>query len=141
MEREEALEPWQDGPYARFTELVPVATVRQYREYTWRRGRCRLTPAEWDALAIDIVRAGFREPLVLLFNPANSHALLGEGNHRLAIAEELGLTHVPVRVCRSSMPRPEHPGSRRVEGCRIPPTTGYVPGDLRPSQVFPPDCL
>jgi len=38
------------------------------------------------------------DPLILDFDPATNTALLREGNHRLAIAEDLGITELPVRV-------------------------------------------
>jgi hypothetical protein len=43
-------------------------------------------------------RDPFSEPLILEYDPATQTALLVEGNHRLGIAEDLGIDHLPVRV-------------------------------------------
>lgn len=84
--------------------------VWPYREYTWTRENSRSGfarvegktvdlpgPLKWDALAIDLKEQGWdpKEPLHLAIGK-NGVAKVGEGNHRLALAREVGLSRVPV---------------------------------------------
>lgn len=130
-------EPWRQGSYGDVAELVPVALLKRYREFARSRDAelGNRTPEMYDELTADLAANGIQDPLILEFNPRNGLALLGEGNNRLAIAEELGWSHVPVRVYRAPwLTLDRYPQARRVPGSK--PTTGYVPADLRPSQVF-----
>ena len=54
-----------------------------------------------DKLAESIAKDGFNEPLILEFHPETGLVWLGEGNHRLAAARQLGLDSVPVRGMRN----------------------------------------
>lgn len=44
---------------------------------------------------------GFTDPVMVEFDPATKRAVVGEGNHRVEAAKELGISHVPARVVRS----------------------------------------
>lgn len=44
---------------------------------------------------------GFEDPVMVEFDPKRKVATLGEGNHRVEAARELGISHVPARVVRS----------------------------------------
>jgi hypothetical protein len=64
-----------------------------------------------QSLYEDVGENGITQPLVIYSN--GSHGLLGEGNHRLAVAAGLGMTQVPVVVVpdRLVLPKgmgPEH---------------------------------
>ena len=56
--------------------------------------------AKVDKLAASIAEDGITEPLILEFHPGTGLVWLGEGNHRLAAARQLGLDSVPVRGMR-----------------------------------------
>jgi len=56
--------------------------------------------ARVDKLAASIAEDGITEPLILEFHPGTGLVWLGEGNHRLAAARQLGLDSVPVRGVR-----------------------------------------
>jgi len=56
--------------------------------------------ARVDKLAASIAEDGITEPLILEFHPETGLVWLGEGNHRLAAARQLGLDSVPVRGMR-----------------------------------------
>jgi len=56
-------------------------------------------------LLSNIEADGIRQPLVIYSN--GSHGVLGEGNHRLQAAFELGLGHVPVVVVPDRLVLPE----------------------------------
>jgi hypothetical protein len=61
-------------------------------------------------------------------------AHLGEGHHRMAALELAGFTHMPVTVFRN-----EH-ADMRGRGVPVrgvdPNRHGYVPGNLKPSQIM-----
>lgn len=80
------------------------------REYTWTReeagqGLARVDgktidlpgPLKWDALKIDLRTHGWdpRDPAIVDVGK-NGVIKVGEGNHRLALAKELGLSKIPV---------------------------------------------
>ena len=44
---------------------------------------------------------GFTSAVLVEFHPDRARAVVGEGNHRVAAAFTLGVTHVPARVIRS----------------------------------------
>lgn len=72
-------------------ELLP------YREYDWKRGQSRASIEEWDELVESLKRDGWKRNNPLIFEIGKRGARVGEGNHRLAIANEIGLKSVPVR--------------------------------------------
>jgi hypothetical protein len=75
----------------------PLNEVWKYREYTWTREKARQSLEEWDELKASMKKGWDPDnPLILIFG-RNGIAKVGEGNHRLAIARELGMSTVPVR--------------------------------------------
>lgn len=81
--------------------MVSIDELWPYREYTWSKDNFRLKGHDdnyWDTLKRSIVENGWQQK-----NPAhvivgkNGQIKIGEGNHRLAIARELGIKDVPVR--------------------------------------------
>lgn len=60
----------------------------------------------------DIEADGIRQPLVIYSN--GSHGVLGEGNHRLQAAFELGLGHVPVVVVPDRLVLPDGMGPEHL---------------------------
>lgn len=98
----EVLSRWaEDGDKPRSWDSIqvnyPLKDVWRYREYTWTREDARLSPAEWDELKASM-RTGWEKdnPLIIQFG-RNGVAKVGEGNHRLAIARDLGWKTIPVR--------------------------------------------
>lgn len=84
-----------------------------YREYAWTRSEARPGYAfvdddrkhfengskKWDAMKRDLKKNGWREdeqPVVMSLGK-DGNALISEGNHRLAVAREIGMENVPVR--------------------------------------------
>jgi hypothetical protein len=86
--------------------MNPVDLVR-YREHAWSRTHNRDGLSAWDRLRDEVERDGFREPAFLEYNPQTGEAYLGEGNHRLGIAIELGIP-LPVVVHRTTKTAPDH---------------------------------
>lgn len=117
-------------------ELVPIETLRRYREYDREIGNDDYTVDLRDHIAT----YGICESIKLEYDPDTGIAHIGEGNHRLTIAEELGITHLPVEIYRSRR-RPNrqgvpygHPGAPLPQPPQ-PDATGYVPGYMKPSEV------
>lgn len=123
-------------------ELVAVDDLLPYQEFDRRPGAINdkgelagyRTQQEWDAMKQDIAQNGIQEPLILEFDPDSGCASLGEGNHRLQMAQELGMTHVPVRGMRGS--RPADFGKRLMSPNEvIADRFGYFPGNFPPSYI------
>jgi bisphosphoglycerate-independent phosphoglycerate mutase (AlkP superfamily) len=90
----------KNGEY--YTVLAKTKEVDKYKEYNWSSSKFRqqnYNPGYWDELKEDIKKNGILDPLIIIlyeFEPKKAH--LGEGNHRLAIAKELGIKELPVRI-------------------------------------------
>ncbi len=56
-----------------------------------------------DELKEDIKKNGFKEPVVVVYDPITKQASILEGNHRMAAAKELGLEEVPVRFEKGTL--------------------------------------
>lgn len=97
---------------SRIHTWLPIREIWPIREYTWTRDKARSGhalvdgeyvylpgPEKWDAIKADMNENGWREkeqPVNILVG-REGNAKVGEGNHRLAIAREIGLRDVPVR--------------------------------------------
>jgi hypothetical protein len=72
-----------------------------------------------DKIAGTIAEGGIQEALMLEYHPETGVVWLGEGNHRLAAARQLGLDTVPVRGMR----RDTTPLPGRLSGKKLAPHT------------------
>lgn len=70
---------------------LPVDVLDHYKEHDRD-----LDDPQTQALAHVIATEGVRSPVQI--STDGTHALMHEGNHRLAIAKQLGITHLPVKV-------------------------------------------
>lgn len=77
--------------------MVPTHIVAKYMEFD----RGSENPAKVDRLAKDIAENGIQNPLQIEYSHEHGWGTLAEGNHRLAAAIKLGLTHVPIVVTSS----------------------------------------
>lgn len=122
--------------YKECVEMIPIEFVAQYREYDSSRLR---DPETVSILCADIIKKGIVEPLMLEIGQKDQKVSLGEGNHRLAAAEQLGLEYVPVRILRrmelGSEPRSVTANRPNVAITKV-PVDSYFPADSRPSDVF-----
>jgi hypothetical protein len=84
----------------------------------------------------EILENGINEPLIIEYSLSDNSVLLIEGNHRLNVAENLGIDYFPARVVlrRSEFPSHKQNNSLKVKGFK-PDEYGYVPSNLKPSQV------
>lgn len=69
-----------------------------------------------DDLTEDIRANGIKEALMVNYNPQTGDVNLEEGNHRLIAARRLGMTHVPVRMNRTTVERENISGPRKQIG-------------------------
>jgi predicted ABC-type ATPase len=69
-----------------------------------------------DDLTEDIRSNGVKEALMVNYNPQTGDVNLEEGNHRLIAARRLGMTHVPVRMNRTTVEREGIRGPRKQIG-------------------------
>jgi hypothetical protein len=127
-------------PYYRDMELVPIEVLKKYREYD--RSQSPLNKESYEELKADIMENGIKDILIITYGTETDTAILGEGNHRLAIAEELGIQAVPVRVVRQRNTYQNSDISfppQKVKGVvREKDEYGYdkhIPGNLSPSQI------
>ena len=109
------IERWQvDGQKLYSNDMplmIPVRDLMPHREFRWTRSKARsgiarvgnkrvdLTgPEKWDAMTADLKKNGWddKEPLYFEIGRDDGQKV-GEGNHRLAIANKLGIRKVPVK--------------------------------------------
>ena len=116
MTVEELVRKWVDGDKA-YDHSMPIrmsiVDLWQCRDYTWTRDTARAGYGDryggqsnyyssgadkWDALKKSINDEWDRNDPLILNVGKDGKAKIGEGNHRLAVARELGLRDIPVRV-------------------------------------------
>jgi hypothetical protein len=123
--------------YKRTVEWVPVETMKRYMHVDRTApDMSHYTEEDWAALKQSLEQ-GWTEPLMILYYSKDRTAVLGEGNHRLAAAIQLGMDSVPVRVWRMSMAGSESSYADNVVPVpgMTPNKHGYVPADLKPSDI------
>ena len=81
--------------------MVPIEALEEMGDFSYNASR-RKEP-DFQKLVESIKTDGFIEPLMIIIDTSeydstfgSLHAVLGQGNHRLAAAREAGLTHVPM---------------------------------------------
>lgn len=112
------------GPqFNQFTEMVPISSLAQIPG-----NRLRYDVSD---LSKDIKDRGVQEAAIIRYHQPSRTVRLIEGNHRLAAAIQAGLTHVPATVLRSNYSEEGLP----VRGVD-PNPHGYVPGNLKPSDIM-----
>jgi len=136
------------GPRAQWVKIARVAAYAEWRHdrdtgvsrslLTGETCRDPYTSQRWAELIQLLRQDGFREPLILEYDPRSRRAYLGEGNHRLVAADACGYAAVPVRGFRRGDSERIR-GARRVPGVPVltPDGHGYFPSGFRPSDVLP----
>jgi len=112
---QEVARRWQEDGDKMFDRsqpiMAPVSDVWKHREYTWTRETSRSGyaqlgkdaplfpgPLKWDALREELRLKGWsqNDPIIMFIGQSGGMKV-GEGNHRLALARDLGMKTVPVR--------------------------------------------
>ena len=112
-------------------EMVPTSTLNRFKEFT--RDVPMGGDLRYQELKADIKENGIKEPLILMYFQHSKSVLLVEGNHRLRIANELGINELPVRVSRYEGDDSHYPKAVAIDSPLK--QYGYVPGDLKPSDI------
>lgn len=80
-----------------------IKEIDKYKEYDrTRQGGGKNTPEEWDELEASIRKKGIKQHGILNIdrdnNSGSMEVILGEGNHRLAIAKMAKIKKMPLRI-------------------------------------------
>ncbi len=111
------------------SEMVPISVLKQMRG-----NPLRYKGEELKSLSEDIKQHGLRNPGFIEYYQGSRTAYLGEGNHRLAALEMAGYTHMPVTVIRHES---DHTPKQAIPVRGVDPNQhGYVPGNMKPSQIM-----
>lgn len=115
-------------------EWVPIEVLWNLREYDRHLTRRE----QVERLMVSLKAHGWVAPVIITYYQQDRTVLLGEGNHRLAAAHLLGMRWGLARVVRHMRyVGPRHHTSRKpvpVSGA-TPNRNGYVPADLKPSEI------
>jgi len=76
--------------------MIPTSELWPHREYTRSKENGSRSYAEWDELRDSLKTNGWDPGNPLMFNVGETGTKVGEGNHRLALARELGIKEIPV---------------------------------------------
>jgi predicted acetyltransferase len=125
--------------YEDVTELVPVSELLKLREFDRNeRPKYSLEDSKDNISKLEkaLVENGVEEPLIIEYSLEDNSVLLIEGNHRLNVAENLGFDYLPARIV---LRRREFAPLQKTKALKVkgftPDRYGYVPSDLKPSQV------
>ena len=96
---EEVVARWKnwDKAYDHYFVMYPLEEVWPWREYAWERNEARRSPEEWDELKQEMADGWKTNDPAIFIASRGGESYLGEGNHRIAIARELGIKEIPVR--------------------------------------------
>ncbi len=93
------------------TVWVPVSELKKYQEYD--RANDPASAGNMDALeAVIRLDGGIRQPIML--STDGTKALVHEGNHRIAVAERLGIKELPVKISEDAIIK-RNEGSAPIE--------------------------
>jgi hypothetical protein len=79
-------------------EMVPLELISPLREIDRRARPEPSLHGSLDALGADLGAEGQKVPVIVWWDPATNHAVLADGNHRLAVAQEQGWTEIAAVV-------------------------------------------
>ena len=83
-------------PDGEYHAIYPLQDLLPYREYDWSKTNHRGSQKEWDLLKKSLAKGYDNNNPILLQIGANGKVKVGEGNHRIALAQELGIKDIPV---------------------------------------------
>lgn len=95
----------------------------------------RLGKTDLSKLKREIIEdGGLKEPIIIQVGKNDRTAVVGEGNHRVQAAKELGYEYVPTRVIVQRETHTPIPGQKRDD--LIPEADKYFKSDAKPSEVL-----
>lgn len=117
--------------YQHVMEYVPIDWLMEHRGNEYRH-----SPERMEQLRNEIQEEGLREPVLISTGKNSRTSIVGEGNHRVLAAKQLGYTHIPVRaMVGSSAGNDRFPEGAHDEDI-IPEPNRYFPSDAKPSRVM-----
>ena len=117
--------------YRHVMEYVPIDWLMERRGNEYRH-----SPERMEQLRNEIQEEGLREPVLISTGKNSRTSIVGEGNHRVLAAKQLGYTHIPVRaMVGSSAGNDVFPEGAHDEDI-IPEPNRYFPSDAKPSRVM-----
>lgn len=117
--------------YQHVMEYVPIDWLMEHRGNEYRH-----SPERMEQLRNEIQEEGLREPVLISTGKNSRTSIVGEGNHRVLAAKQLGYTHIPVRaMVGSSAGSDRFPEGAHDEDI-IPEPNRYFPSDAKPSRVM-----
>lgn len=103
--------------------LVPTEKLSPLREFDRAAelaGKGTTGPDNLRRIAEHLAEGGkLSDPVAVRYSPEFNHGILAEGNHRLALAEALGLEQLPATVWRGGPYRPEIYGDITEEFAKV----------------------
>ena len=123
------------GPWASSSEMAPIERIAGLRTETAAQVRERLGPTIYQEKLRLLEEQGALSPVVVEYHHASGRARIKEGEDILALAEELGATHIPARVVRRNDAFPHDGTARSVAGFKV-GKDGWVPSQIKPSSIL-----
>ena len=125
--------------YSSDVELVDINIINQIP-----KGELHQSSEYFNKLKEDIKKNGIKEPLCVLYFVKDNTLTLGEGHHRLQIANELNIKKVPIRVLVQWEGEPRWNNYNTSHVIYHPPKKldieeynqrNYYPTNIKPSQL------
>ena len=120
-------------PIDAYTEQVPVSVLRGLIKEN-REAFPKVGPGatDLDELTADIAARGVQSPITLRYDPVRHAVMIDDGNHRVAVANRLGLGSLPATVISTGSTPRHHMSLVRLEG---PSLSASKNERLLPSQI------
>lgn len=115
-----------------FVEQVSTDSLHRFREYDRTGGPQDVDEDYFQRLKRHIRLNGVGEPVILEYDVDAGTVHVGEGNHRVRAARELGIAKLPARVLTTSR---RGKRSAPVPTPLKPDQFNYVPEHVKPSQI------
>lgn len=117
--------------YQHVMEYVPIDWLMEHRGNEYRH-----SPERMAQLREEIQSEGLREPVLISTGKNSRTSIVGEGNHRVLAAKQLGYTHIPVRAMVGSSAGNDRFSEGAHDEDIIPEPNRYFPSDAKPSRVM-----
>ena len=85
--------PYDEDPH---DALYSLDELLEYRDFEWAEDGEQKSPEEWNKLLQDVRETGIIEPVVVHVGK-NGQAAIAEGNHQLAVAQQVNIRDIPVK--------------------------------------------
>jgi hypothetical protein len=117
-------------------ELVPVSYLNQIKEFNRGDMFSSWEFKNFDEMETEIFKNGMKHPLFVEYSVPDKKVLLGEGNHRLFLANKLNIKYLPVLVNRkiSSFIGQQKLKAKEVSGWSADENV-HIPSTMSPSEV------